>query len=233
MGNNKKKLPDRMNITGRRFGRWLCLRYSGQRGAHRMFYCRCNCGVERDVPYHNLTKKISNGCSSCSNKTHGKSGTKLYQYWIHCKNRFNLCKRWSEDYTSFIEAIPERKRGFTLVAVDETKPIGPNNYRWVDTQKRRLELTNASATKHDINGVKMTARELQASLGISRQRAFQILYGLKRKCQACGKDNDRVGKCICSHCATRRAASKLEARIESTKAKLLGLKRMKAGTACP
>lgn len=221
-----RPLPDKMNIAGRRFGKWLVLRYVGIKGCARYFYCRCDCGVEREIPYSNLIKRLTTRCQSCGKTTHGKAKTASYKYWFHCKTRLNLCDEWSNSYEVFAATIPERKPGFALVAANESLPIGPGNYQFVPGDKRRLELMGAHAKKQNIGGVEMTARELQAVLGVSRQRSFQIINTINGKCR-CGGLRDREGKTLCSKCQGNQVIAKLDARIDATKKKLLRLQNIK------
>jgi hypothetical protein len=50
------------DLTGMRFGKWMVLKNAGQKIRYyrgwkfstRMWLCRCDCGVQKEVPHYNL-----------------------------------------------------------------------------------------------------------------------------------------------------------------------------------
>ena len=65
-GKNSRSDPP-ADLTGMRFGKWTVLKYAGQkvryyggqRFSTRMWLCRCDCGVEKQVQHYNLTEGLS------------------------------------------------------------------------------------------------------------------------------------------------------------------------------
>lgn len=228
MPDDTTPLPPELDITSKRFGSWLVLRYTGRRGTTHLFYCRCRCGVERNIPRGNLVGGKSTACRSCSKKTHNQSQTPLYKYWDNCKRRLNLCEQWRSSFDAFRATITEPRPGFMLVAIDESKPIGPDNYQWMEAQRRRMQMVNQRSARHVVAGVNATTQELMASMGVTRQRVQQILNTIKGKCRACGKPCDRDGYRSCSACARRSQVKGLDARIEATRAKLTRLEALRS-----
>ncbi len=53
----------RRNIAGERFGAWIVQAESGV-NAHKksVWRCKCDCGIERDIPYSSLISATSTGC---------------------------------------------------------------------------------------------------------------------------------------------------------------------------
>lgn len=56
----------RIDLTGKRFGRWTVLRAGALRGSATdrtlMWLCRCDCGIEREVNGNNLRRGASTSC---------------------------------------------------------------------------------------------------------------------------------------------------------------------------
>lgn len=109
-----------IDLTGKKFGRWTVLRKgdshttpSGQRKT--MWYCRCDCGVERDVDSCNLTSGATQSCGCLQKDSVGIDLTKriydesgnLVQKWCPCCKKFinisffNKNKRRADGYNEY------------------------------------------------------------------------------------------------------------------------------------
>ena len=127
------------DLTGRRFGKWTVLKYAGQkvryyggqRFATRMWLCRCDCGVQKQVPHHNLTNGRSKQCQQCQYIRHGMSSTRLYHTWDNLKRSGKLAKEW-QDFDAFRKAVgdPPCKKAY-VTRFDRTKPHSPRNTFWM------------------------------------------------------------------------------------------------------
>ena len=127
------------DLTGMQFGKWTVLKYAGQRIRYwhgqkfstRMWLCRCDCGVQKEVPYHNLTKGFSKKCQQCSRTKHGISYTKLYRAWDSLRRSGKLPKKW-QDFDVFRKAVgdPPDKKAY-LTRYDRTKPHSSQNTFWM------------------------------------------------------------------------------------------------------
>jgi hypothetical protein len=62
-----KRRPD---ITGQRFGHWLVLNQANKRAGNAYWFCRCDCGIEKDVSCTELRygNSRSCGCSLSANR---------------------------------------------------------------------------------------------------------------------------------------------------------------------
>ncbi len=127
------------DLTGRRFGKWTVLKYAGQRARYsggrrfstRMWLCRCDCGVQKEVPHHNLTGERSKRCRQCCHITHGMSSTKIYGAWSSLKRCGQLPTEW-QDVDAFRQAVgdpPDKKA--CLARYDRTKPHSAQNTFWM------------------------------------------------------------------------------------------------------
>ena len=127
------------DLTGRRFGKWMVLKYAGQkvhsyrgqRFSTRMWLCRCDCGVQKEVPHHNLTGGRSTKCLRCCHTRRGMSSTKLYERWRKLRQSGELPKEW-QDIDAFRKAVghpPDNKA--RLTRYDRTKPHSARNTFWM------------------------------------------------------------------------------------------------------
>lgn len=59
----------RIDLTGRRFGRWLVIAFARSAprpgGTTTLWLCRCDCGVETEVSGHTLRPGKSSQCRAC------------------------------------------------------------------------------------------------------------------------------------------------------------------------
>ena len=137
-GKNSRSDPP-ADLTGMRFEKWTVLKYAGQkvryyggqRFSTRMWLCRCDCGVEKQVQHYNLTEGLSTQCQECRRNRHGMSSTRIYEQWTRLKQRGELSKDW-QDFDVFIEAVgdPPNKEAY-LTRYDRTKPYSPGNAFWL------------------------------------------------------------------------------------------------------
>ena len=128
-----------VDLTGMRFGKWTVLKYAGeivyyydgQRFLRRMWLCRCDCGVQKEVPHHNLTTGHSKKCQQCCRTKHSMSSTKIYRAWRNLKQGGQLPKEW-QDFDDFRKAVgdpPDKKA--CLERYDRTKPHSSRNTFWM------------------------------------------------------------------------------------------------------
>jgi hypothetical protein len=116
-----------INLEGKRFGRLVVLsrveRPSGKRGV--LWLCQCDCGEQSIVFAENLLQGRTQSCGCLhrvANRTHGMSGTPLYQRWqgmiARCEDRnlpgyadyggrgIRVDQRWRESFEAFKQDMP-------------------------------------------------------------------------------------------------------------------------------
>lgn len=132
-GHIKKELPFE-DLSGKVFGRWVVIRpYGKSKSEGQMFWCRCECGVERAVSGHSLRLGRSKSCGclgeenrieacthhGCARTENGVRTNKLYSVWSGMKDRCNnsnnsgyqwygakgvkVCEEWNNSFEVFYE----------------------------------------------------------------------------------------------------------------------------------
>lgn len=91
-----------IDLTGQRYNRLVVIKYLGKS----CWLCKCDCGNETKVytTYIKNGRTKSCGClsaelSSLRNRTHGNTETRLYNTWMHLKQRCN--NKNSKDYCNY------------------------------------------------------------------------------------------------------------------------------------
>jgi hypothetical protein len=160
-------LRRKVNLTGKRFGRWTVVAYAQKR----KWSCVCDCGAHADVYGTSLREGESKSCGCLrreSNKVratkHGMSGSREYVSWRSMKERcFNPrhpayenyggrgivpCEDWLP-FIPFFADMGERPAGCTLDRIDPNGNYAPGNCRWADRKQQRQNQRprRASATK--------------------------------------------------------------------------------------
>jgi hypothetical protein len=148
----------RKELTGRRFGRLLVLRFAGIRKSRTRWFCRCDCGKDVVVRADNLLAGETRSCGCYHldmlrwrSRTHGDTvGYKLskeYRVWMNMKGRclyskhtsyknyggrgVRVCKRWLNSFEDFLADVG-RAPGpeYTIDRIDNDGNYEPGNVRW-------------------------------------------------------------------------------------------------------
>ncbi len=127
--------PLKENLTGKRFGKLLVLFRHGSKSNQPLWFCRCDCGVEKDVQGNAMRRGYTKSCGcwrvempSVLKVTHGMSMRKnrpsrLYLVWAGMKNRchnpnqphyprygglgIKVCDEWRGSFAAFYKDMGE------------------------------------------------------------------------------------------------------------------------------
>ena len=179
-----KRDPKVIDISNKRFGRWLALRYLG----NRRWLCRCQCGTEKSVPGHYLRRGASRSCGClqvelfvAKYKTHGKKHTPEWRAWSSMRCRclnpnhaawsryggrgITICRRWLDSFQAFLNDLgPKPGPGYSLDRIDNSGNYEPGNCRWAT--RIQQERNKRSNRRFDWEGRSYTLSELGSKCGL-------------------------------------------------------------------
>jgi hypothetical protein len=126
------------DLTGKRFGKWVVVNYvgaklslyKGQKYYYRIWLCRCDCGVQKNVYESNLISKRSSKCGRCPRDKIAKWKIKTYRVWYRLKQSGQLCKKW-QNYEIFKKDVGDPpSNDVRLQRFNNIIPHAPGNTYW-------------------------------------------------------------------------------------------------------
>lgn len=161
--------PKFKDLTGQVFSMLTVLGFAGRRESRCLWHCMCDCGNVRKVLGYNLKNRNSESCGClhpvrvrAAIGTHGASESLAYSAWEHmwsrCTNSnvdgYEIYKdrcppdSW-RDFSVFLADVGPRPEGLSLDRIDNDKPYGPGNCRWVSMKVQQNNRSNNVRLTYD------------------------------------------------------------------------------------
>ena len=160
------------DLTGKRFGRWVVLKFAYTKNNKSYWLCKCDCGTTKEVAGYSLSSggSLSCGCYNTEiviqrSKTHGMSNSKLYYIYRSMLNRcfspkvkeykyygargITVCNEWKNDFMSFYKWAMANgyEEGLTIERIDINGNYCPKNCKWIPKkQQNRNKSSNHFVT---------------------------------------------------------------------------------------
>lgn len=183
----------RIDITGKRFGRWTVLHPTDLRsGSDYKWRCLCDCGNEKLVSSSSLKEGSSKSCGCFlveKNTRHGLRGTRVYSIWAailqRCNNPNNngypnyggrgvkVCERWMK-FENFYADMGANPGGMTVDRIDNDGDYCPENCRWA-TQKEQVQ-NRRNTRLFTYKDVSMVLDDWARKIGIKRSTLSMRIY---------------------------------------------------------
>lgn len=184
-------MPERENLSNRRFGRLTVLDFVETRKGQSIWNCLCDCGNVTQVSAGHLKSNHTTSCGCyCKEQTkqalttHGLTGARLHRIWFamkaRCYNRnlpayknygergIKVCDEWLNDFSAFYQWAMSNgyNDNLSIDRIDVNRDYEPDNCRWATRKEQSLN----KRTNHYItfDGKTMTLTEWEKFLGFNR-----------------------------------------------------------------
>lgn len=181
-----------IDITGKRFGRYVVLHRVETDSKLSRWLCRCDCGRQKEVFAVHLRsgKIVSCGCWAADKAreraTHGQSNSRAYFAWRSMLNRclrpkdksykdyggrgIVICDEWLKSFEHFYADMGDCPSEMQLDRKDNDGPYCKDNCRWAT----RLEQSNNKRSNVfvEYGGERLTLKQLSIVCGVKYKALF-------------------------------------------------------------
>lgn len=182
-----------LDITGRRYGRLIAIRYDKTVRSRQHWLFKCDCGKERVLSKISVVNARTKSCGCLNIESrfrHKMAYTLEYKVWSsmisrttdknnHAADRYinrgiTVCDEWRHSFEQFHKDMGERPSGgYTLERIDNDGNYEPSNCRWAT----RMEQSNNKSSNRiiDFEGTSYTIANLARKLNIRYSMFFKRL----------------------------------------------------------
>ena len=187
-------MPAKIDMVGKRFGRWIVVSENGCRVNGIFWNCLCDCGNSGIVSGMVLRDGRSKSCGCLMKEqakarmtTHGHSFTRTYSIWSGMVNRcanpsqpsykeyggrgIKVCKKWRR-FSGFLADMGDAPEGKTLDRIDNDKGYSKKNCRWSTGHEQAM---NRRVRKIQWRGETHTIGQWALILGVDRSNLHHRL----------------------------------------------------------
>lgn len=189
-----------IDLTAKRYGRWLVSALAWRTGEDIFWRCICNCGNKRSVSGHSLRSNRSKSCGclhrelSRQRKKHGLSRSRIYHVWADMRQRcenikhpsfrdyggrgITVCRRW-QSFPHFSSDMGPRPHGSAIERINNQDGYNPSNCMWASRKQQQRNRRGNRVLR--INGQSKCVAEWSEISGVSSATIFSRLHKLKWK----------------------------------------------------
>lgn len=188
--NIEKKAYNRIDLTGKVYGRLKVNSVSHREGKVLYWNCTCECGNATKVRSQPLRNGSTKSCGCLQSelqksvgditRTHGMKHTETYVIWERMKSRcyyikdisyknygalgIVVCDSWKNSFENFYNDMGKKPVGMSLDRINTSKNYSKENCRWADrTTQNRNRRNNIIVELH---GSKKVLSQLSEETGI-------------------------------------------------------------------
>ncbi len=157
-----------LDISGKRFGRLLAVRYMGDS----TWLFSCDCGTHKTIRSKDVRNGKINSCgcirretTGAKRRTHGLRQIPEYKIWLRMKQRchnercgdfkyygargIGVCEEWRNSFLAFYRDMgPRPAPHLTVERVDNNAGYSPDNCVWA-TRLEQMQNTRKSSVKRE------------------------------------------------------------------------------------
>lgn len=149
-----------VDITGERYGKLvaICATTERTKNGGVIWLFKCDCGKSKCIPANSVKSGLVKSCG-CITKTHGMTGTRLFNIWVDMRQRCSnpnypqfylwggkgvkVCQEWENDFQAFYNWAISNGYDDTL-SIERKDGCGdyePSNCKWATPKEQSRNTT--------------------------------------------------------------------------------------------